>query len=202
MLGRKRAGGAWLGCLTGKRMSSNSKEETPLPEQSGWSAVARAGGLVQRAASSMEEIDYGEVIDVIRKENPRYERRAYFFLRDALDHTVKAVRKAESKSGKSRGTSHVTGQELVEGIRDYALQQFGPMTYHVLKEWGITRCSDFGELVYLLIGQGVFSKTDSDRKEDFAELYDFETAFVKPFLPKSRRTGRPPVASAGATETA
>jgi uncharacterized repeat protein (TIGR04138 family) len=150
----------------------------------------------------MEEIDYGEVVDAIRKGDPRYERRAYFFLRDALDHTVKAVRKAEAKAGKSRGTSHVTGQELVEGIRDYALQQFGPMTYHVLTQWGITRCGDFGEMVYQLIGHGVFSKTDADRKEDFAELYDFETAFVKPFLPKRTRPSRPSVTSAEATESA
>ena len=149
----------------------------------------------------MEEIDFGEVVDAIRKEDPRYERRAYFFLRDALDHTVKTVRKSESKSGKSRGTNHVTGQELVESIRDYALQQFGPMTYHVLTQWRITRCGDFGEMVYQLIGQGVFSKTDADRKEDFAELYDFETAFVKPFLPKRVRSGRPPVTSAETTDT-
>ncbi len=146
----------------------------------------------------MEEFDYGEVVDAIRREDPRYQRRAYFFLRDALDHTVKTVRKAEAKSGKSRGTNHVTGQELVEGIRDYALQQFGPMTHHVLTEWGITRCADFGEMVYQLIGQGIFSKTEQDRKEDFAELYDFETAFVKPFLPKR---SRPPLASAETPET-
>jgi uncharacterized repeat protein (TIGR04138 family) len=150
----------------------------------------------------MEEIDYGEVVDAIRNEDPRYERRAYFFLRDALDHTVKAVRKAEAKAGKSRGTSHVSGQELVEGIREYALQQFGPMTFHVLTQWGITRCGDFGEMVYQLIGHGVFSKTDADRKEDFAELYDFESAFVKPFLPKRARPSRPSVTSAEATESA
>lgn len=149
----------------------------------------------------MDEIDYGEVVDAIRKDDPRYERRSYFFLRDALDHTVTSVRKAETKSGKSRGTNHVTGQELVEGIKNYALQQFGPMAYHVLTQWGITRCSDFGVMVYQLIAVGVFSKTDADRQEDFAELYDFETAFVKPFLPKRRARGGPPVASAETSET-
>lgn len=149
----------------------------------------------------MEEIDFGEVVDAIRRDDPRYARRAYFFLREALDYTVTTVRKAELKAGKSRGSNHVTGQELVEGIREYALQQFGPLAHHVLTEWGITRCADFGEMVYQLIDHGVFSKTDSDRKEDFAELYDFETAFVKPFLPKHRRRNRPPVASAETSET-
>lgn len=149
----------------------------------------------------MDEIDFGDVVDAIRRENPRYERRAYFFLRDALDHTVNTVRKAELKAGRSRGTNHVTGQELVEGIRDYALAQFGPMAHHVLTQWGITRCGDFGEMVYQLIEHGVFSKTDTDRKEDFAELYDFDTAFIRPFLPKRVRRASPPVTSAETTES-
>lgn len=143
----------------------------------------------------MEEIDFGDVVDMIRKEDGRYERRAYFFLRDALDHTVSAIRKAENKSGARRGSNHVSGQELLEGIREYAIQQFGPMAHFVLTNWGISRCGDFGEMVYLLIEHGVFSKTENDRKEDFAEVFCFEDAFRKPYLPKMRRLPAPPVAS-------
>jgi uncharacterized repeat protein (TIGR04138 family) len=63
------------------------------------------------------------------------------------------------------------------------------MTKTVLTTWGITRCSDFGDIVFNLIDYNVFSKTESDRREDFANLYDFEEAFVKPFVPtRSRRT--------------
>lgn len=143
----------------------------------------------------MDEHDFDDVIQLIRKEDPRYERRAYFFLRDALDHTVAAMRKAEAKTGRKRETSHVTGQELLEGIRDYALAQYGPMAHLVLSNWGIRRCGDFGEMVYQLIEHGVFSKTESDRKEDFEEIFDFEETFVKPFLPKKRRLPSPPLAS-------
>ncbi len=143
----------------------------------------------------MDEHDFGDVIQLIRKEDARYERRAYFFLRDALDHTVAAVRKAETKSGRKRENSHVTGQELLEGIRDYALAQYGPMAHLVLSSWGIRRCGDFGEMVYQLIEHGVFSKTESDRKEDFAEIFDFEDTFVRPFRPKKRRLPSPPLAS-------
>ena len=143
----------------------------------------------------MEELDFASVVDLIRREDPRYERRAYFFLRDALDHTVKTVQRAEAKSGKPRGTRHVTGQELLEGIREFALQQFGPMAYLVLTHWGLHRCGDFGEMVYQLIEFGVFSKTETDRKEDFAEVFAFEDAFVKPFVPKTRRLPPPQLAS-------
>lgn len=139
----------------------------------------------------MDELDFGSVVDLIRKEHPQYPRRAYFFLRDALDHTVNAIRKAEAKAGRPRETNHVSGQELLEGIRDYALQQFGPMAHLVFQQWGITRCGDFGEMVYLLIEFGVFSKTEADRKEDFAEIYAFEEVFVKPFQPRRRRLPPP-----------
>jgi uncharacterized repeat protein (TIGR04138 family) len=134
----------------------------------------------------MEQQKFCDVVDLIRKENPRFERRAYYFLRDALDHTVKTLKKAEQKSPEKRVSNHVTGPELLEGIREFALKQYGPMTHFVLTDWGIRGCSDFGEMVYQLIDYGVFSKTDEDSKEDFSEIYDFKDAFVVPFLSKKR----------------
>jgi len=134
----------------------------------------------------MEQLSFRDVVDLIRKDDPRYAKRAYFFLREALDYTVKKIRKAEREAGRRRASSHVTGQELLEGIRDYALRQYGPMAYLLLREWGINRCMDFGEMVYQLIDYGVFSKTESDRKEDFADIYTFEDAFLKPFEPKNK----------------
>jgi uncharacterized repeat protein (TIGR04138 family) len=146
----------------------------------------------------MDPLEYGSVVDLVRKEHPQYARAAYFFLRDALDHTVTTIRKAEAKSGTPRETNHVTGPELLEGIRDFALLQFGPMTHLVFTQWGVTRCGDFGEMVYQLIEFGVFSKTDTDRKEDFAEIYAFEDVFVKPFQPRRRRLPPPQLANAEA----
>ena len=59
----------------------------------------------------------------------------------------------------------------------------------MLNSWGITRCADFGDIVFNLIEYNVFSKTDNDRREDFSNLYDFDEAFVKPFAPvRGRRT--------------
>ena len=77
----------------------------------------------------------------------------------------------------------MTGAELLQGIRIYALDQFGPLTKTVLNKWGIQTCTDFGDIVFNLIEYNVFSKTESDRREDFADIYDFEEAFVKPFAP-------------------
>jgi uncharacterized repeat protein (TIGR04138 family) len=140
----------------------------------------------------MQDLDFDEVVELICKEDPRYDRKAYTFIRQGLDHTVKELKKKEAaKAGRSQ---HVTGVELLEGLRAYALEQFGPLTKTVLNSWGITKCGDFGEMVFNLIEYNVFSKTENDRREDFIELYTFEDAFVKPFLPTNRPRFGPPTA--------
>ncbi len=125
----------------------------------------------------MQKLDFGEKLDLIVQQDARYDREAYIFLRDALDFTVKLRKKARE------GSEHVTGQQLLEGVRQFALKQFGPMVPTVFNYWGIHRGEDFGEMVYNFIREGVFGKTDTDSKEDFAGVYDFHEAFVAPFLP-------------------
>ena len=126
----------------------------------------------------MQKLDFGEKLDLIIQQDARYDREAYIFLRDALDFTVKLRKKARE------GTDHVTGQQLLEGVRQFALKQFGPMVPTVFNYWGVRRGEDFGEMVYNFIQQGVFGKTDTDSKEDFAGVYDFHEAFVLPYLPE------------------
>jgi uncharacterized repeat protein (TIGR04138 family) len=134
----------------------------------------------------MQDLEFSEIVELICKEDARFDRKAYAFVRQALDHTVKDLRKRlPERTAKSQ---HVTGAELLCGIRDFALEQFGPLAKTVLNAWGVTRCSDFGDIVFNLIEYNVFSKTESDRREDFGEVYDFDAAFVKPFAPtRSRR---------------
>lgn len=100
---------------------------------------------------------------------------AYLFVRDGLDHTV---RKLEMPR-------HVSGQELLHGMREYALQEFGPVAKRVLSEWGIKECIDFGHIVFNLVGEGLLGKTDQDSIRDFVDGYDFHEAFIQPFRPNS-----------------
>lgn len=140
----------------------------------------------------MQDLDFNEVVDLICKEDPRYDKKAYTFIRQGLDHTVKEIKKKDA--GKPRASQHVTGAELLDGLRIYALDQYGPLTKTVLNSWGIKRCTDFGEIVFNLIEYNVFSKTENDRREDFVDLYSFEDAFVKPFLPLNKPRSGPPAA--------
>ena len=78
---------------------------------------------------------------------------------------------------------HVAGPELLEGVRQYALKEFGPMVVTVLSYWGIRSCEDVGHMVFNLIGAGIFGKTEEDSIDDFKNVFDFHEAFVKPFEP-------------------
>jgi uncharacterized repeat protein (TIGR04138 family) len=134
----------------------------------------------------MQDLEFAEIVSLICKEDARFDKKAYEFVRQGLDHTVKELRKKEaSKAERSR---HVSGPELLQGMRIFALDQYGPLTKTVLNAWGVKRCRDFGDIVFSLIEYNVFSKTESDRPEDFADVYTFEEAFVKPYLPSKRRT--------------
>jgi uncharacterized repeat protein (TIGR04138 family) len=139
------------------------------------------------------ELDINEIIILIRKEDARYARQAYLFVRDGLDATVKEIRKAATE--RPRATRHVTGRELSEGLRAYALEQYGPLSKTVLASWGIAETGDFGEIVYNFIEYSVFSKTEADRREDFDRVYDFAQAFEAPFRPTQRRLAAPSLAA-------
>lgn len=129
----------------------------------------------------MQEPDFERDVDALVARNPRYPRDAYLFLREALDHTQKVVAKANK--GRSR---HVTPTELLDGIRDFAIGQFGPMAITVLEDWNIKATEDFGAIVFNMIEAGLLSKTEKDHPDDFKGRYEFEDAFRKPFLPPSK----------------
>ena len=132
----------------------------------------------------MQAPSFEEAVEQILARDNRYHRDAYVFVREALDHTQKMI----AKNPKKNEIRHVSGQELLDGIRDHALQQFGPMALTVLQEWRIRCCEDFGELVFNMVEAKLLAKTEQDSREDFKVGYDFHDAFRKPFLP-SGKTG-------------
>jgi uncharacterized repeat protein (TIGR04138 family) len=127
----------------------------------------------------MHKTAYIEVIKKICRNDPRYDIEAYIFMREALDYTIKAIK--QSATGDDR---HVSGRELTKGLRNYALQEFGPMAFTVLTSWGIKTTRDFGEIVFNLVGAGELGKREEDNIDDFNDVYDFHTEFELPFLPE------------------
>jgi|LakMenEpi03Aug12_release.lakeMendotaPanAssembly.Ray.scaffolds.fasta_scaffold1457079_1 uncharacterized repeat protein (TIGR04138 family) len=124
-----------------------------------------------------EKIGLEDAVDRILLTDQRFHRDAYLFLREVLDLTVEKL----GRSKPSRSNSHVSGRELLLGFRDHALEQFGPMVPAVLDTWGITSCGDIGDMVFSLIDTGIFGKSETDQREDFNDIFDFNEAFVQPF---------------------
>ena len=110
------------------------------------------------------------------------EDRAQKCERAALQHRHDAV---ELRKKAKEPDQHVTGQQLLDGLRQYALKQFGPMVPTVFEYWGVRRGEDFGEMVFNLIRVGIFGKTDQDTIDDFKGGYTFHQAFVAPYVPET-----------------
>lgn len=138
-------------------------------------------------------IDVEQVLETIVARDTRYPREAYYFVREALDVAQRKFTKAAGKSAKDK-PAHVSGQQLLEGIRAHALEQFGPLTMMVLEEWGVRRCEDFGEIVFNMVESSLLGKTENDSREDFKAGYEFFGAFRLPYLPKAKLTTHKPKA--------
>ena len=127
----------------------------------------------------MSDKKFPEVIKEIHASDPRYGKGAYYFIREALDHTLKTLEKDKPKN-----KGHVSGTQLLDGIRDFALDRFGPMTLTIMEHWNIRKCRDFGDIVFNLVDFGILGRTENDSLDDFEDGYNFQDAFEQPFLPK------------------
>ena len=118
-----------------------------------------------------------ELLRQILEKDPRYALEAYLFVLEALFY----ARKKLNKEG------HVTGQELLEGIKDLASQRYGLMAKTVLEHWGIKRTLDFGNIVFNMVNDKVLGKTSADSIDDFKDIYDFDEVFVKNYRLEAKK---------------
>jgi uncharacterized repeat protein (TIGR04138 family) len=108
-----------------------------------------------------------EIVETLCDRDPRYKADSYEFVMQALQFTQKKLKRP----------GHVSGRELLDGIRQYALKTYGPMARTVLEYWGIRTTEDFGNIVFNMIAVKLFSKTEDDTIDDFKDVYRFESAF-------------------------
>lgn len=109
------------------------------------------------------------LLDRLRERHPRYHESGYLFILSALHHVIEHLPEPR----------HISGAELAGGVRDLAIERFGPMARTVLEHWGIQSTSDVGDIVFALIECGVLIKQDEDAREDFTDVYDFDEAFAR-----------------------
>jgi uncharacterized repeat protein (TIGR04138 family) len=121
--------------------------------------------------------------DLLQRDR-RYRRDAYLFVLEVLHQGRERLGVGEAATGdEEEAPRHVTGQQLCEAIRQYAVQQFGLLAKSVLNEWGVRTTGDFGEIVFNLIDIELVRKTESDRRQDFDNVFDFDDGLRDAFLP-------------------
>lgn len=142
-------------------------------------------------------LDPNHPLAALLQQDKRYKLEAYVFIFEALGYAQNVLGMGEEKPSESAinpmsypdpdedltqvSERHVTGQELCEAIRQYALQQYGYMSKTVLNSWGLCATDDFGEIVFNLIRIGQMRKTPADTIVDFHDVYDFDKAFRQDF---------------------
>jgi uncharacterized repeat protein (TIGR04138 family) len=116
-----------------------------------------------------------ELFERLRELKPRYQESPYIFVLAALNYVLERLPEPR----------HISGRELAEGVRDLALDRFGPMARTVLEHWGIQETQDVGEIVFALVECNVLIKQEEDSPADFADVFDFGAAF-EPNYPRRR----------------
>jgi uncharacterized repeat protein (TIGR04138 family) len=120
----------------------------------------------------MTELQFAdEILGRLQEKDPRFHAKAYLFVLSALQSVVNRLQPPR----------HISGSELALGVRDLALERFGPLARTVLEHWGIHATDDVGRIVFALVECGVLVKQDEDRLEDFRDVFDFEEAFERSY---------------------
>jgi len=142
----------------------------------------------------MPQLDPAHPLTKLLKRDQRYKFDAYAFVFESLQFAHEKLGfgqelPAESeeaeppprRGGTRKAERHLTGQQLCEAVRQYAIDQYGLMAKAVLASWGIHNTGDVGNLVFNLIEIGQMRKTKEDTREDFENVFDFDAAFVRDF---------------------
>jgi uncharacterized repeat protein (TIGR04138 family) len=112
--------------------------------------------------------EFYSIISTICGQDSRYYPEAYEFVMEALNFSQKKFKKSK----------HISGEELLAGIRALLLKKFGPMAMPVLQHWGIKSTDDFGNIVYNLVENQVLAKDSHDHYDSFKNAYDFGEVFI------------------------
>ncbi len=139
----------------------------------------------------MPDENFIEIVDKIIQDDVRYRAGAYEFVNGAVSFTIRKLQR-EAKSKRER---HVSGEELIHGVAEFAVQEFGLLAWNVLEDWGLVSGAAVGDVVFNMIRNGLLTASENDSREDFNRIPD-----LKRLLPdssrsagKKRRRDDPPV---------
>ena len=132
--------------------------------------------------------NFKSTIHKIVENDPRYSVEAYEFISEAVNYTARKLNRRTRDSN-----PHINGKELLEGIRDFAIEQFGPMAGLVLKNWGLFTSEDIGNVVFKMVNEKLLRADERDSIDDFKDIFDFKEALSSPFIPTKPAVDNPPI---------
>ena len=110
-------------------------------------------------------------VDEAAGSDGRYEKYAWRFVLSGVESTVEMM----------QASGHISGDELLKGLRIIASRQFGPMAKEVLNHWGIYSTRDIGNIVFGLITAELLEHSEEDSIEDFDDVFDFQKVFEEDY---------------------
>ena len=105
---------------------------------------------------------------------------AYRFVFAALQYTQEELERAMSDDIDDE-SGHISGPELLDGVRALGLRQYGFLARTVFESWNVRSTADFGRIVFELIERGEMRKTDRDQESDFCDVYEFDQALEQAY---------------------
>lgn len=122
-----------------------------------------------------------KTLEQVVEECGRYPLGAFEFVREGLNYAVERIHGEAARSDDRQ--CHITGQQLCEGLRQFAIMRYGILAKAVLNHWNIRRTEDFGKIVFAMVEGRLMQKTEDDNIADFDNVFDFRTAFEPPQHP-------------------
>jgi len=135
----------------------------------------------------MENNNFMALVMKITEKDLRYAPEAYEFTRDAVNYTAAKLERGKLKN------RHISGRELLNGVVEYAVEEFGPLAKDVLTNWGITDGTSVGNIVFNMVREKLLSANDKDSIDDFSGNLDFDEIFSRKFIPDDKKPINPPI---------
>ena len=135
----------------------------------------------------MENNNFMALVMKITEKDLRYAPEAYEFIRDAVNYTAAKLERGKLKN------RHISGRELLNGVVEYAVEEFGPLAKDVLTNWGITDGTSVGNIVFNMVREKLLSANDKDSIDDFSGNLDFDEIFSRKFIPDDKKPINPPI---------
>ncbi len=129
----------------------------------------------------MKDEQFITTVEKIITNDPRFSHEAYEFISDAVIFTTRKLK----KNGRTK--RHISGKELLEGIKDFAISEYGPLAQEVLESWGISSTISIGHIVFNMVNNQLLGSNKEDKIEDFKDGFDFDSAFTTPFTPAKKK---------------